>query len=230
MNVLYEDFIEMADKNADEKYREFSIKLTPGIGKNAGVRTPVLKKFAREAAKGDWESFFSECRNELYEERLVRGLIICYIKADIEKRLGLLREFIPLIDNWALCDIVCCAFKFKNGESGRVFEFVKQYMEKNGEFEKRFAVVMLLSHFIDDEHIDEVLELLNNIDDSRFYVSMAAAWALSMCYIKYEDRTAELLKNGKPDRETVNRAILKIIQSRRAADDAKNRARSYRIG
>ena len=221
---MYNEFLELIKNEADEKYREFSVKITPNIGKSVGVRTPVLKKFAKEAAKGDWQEFFEKRNNELYEEKLVTGLIICYIKESIEVRLNLLREFIPIIDNWALCDMVACAFKFKKAESAKVWDFVKEYIEKNSEFEKRFAVVMLLAHFIDEKHIDETLKMLNNIDDEKFYVSMAVAWALSVCYIKFREKTVNALKSTNLSGDTIYRAVAKIKQSRRVDEEGKRQA------
>ncbi len=221
---MYNEFLELIKKEADEKYREFSVKITPDLGKSAGVRTPVLKKFAKEAAKGGWKEFFEKSGNELYEEKLVYGLIICYIKESIDIRLNLMRGFIPIIDNWALCDMTGCAFKFKKAESEKVWDFVNEYIEKSGEFEKRFAVVMLLAHFIDEKHIDETLKMLNNIDDEKFYVSMAVAWALSVCYIKYREKTVNALKNTNLSRDTINRAVSKIKQSRRVDEEGKRQA------
>ena len=221
---MYNEFLELIKNEADEKYREFSVKITPNIGKSVGVRTPVLKKFAKEAAKGDWQEFFEKRNNELYEEKLVTGLIICYIKESIDVRLNLLREFIPIIDNWALCDMVACAFKFKKAESAKVWDFVKEYIEKNSEFEKRFAVVMLLAHFIDEKHIDETLKMLNNIDDEKFYVSMAVAWALSVCYIKFREKTVNALKSTNLSGDTIYRAVAKIKQSRRVDEEGKRQA------
>ncbi len=221
---MYNNFLELIKSESDEKYREFSLKITPNLGKSAGVRTPVLKKFAKEAAKGDWQEFFEKKNNELYEEKLVSGFIICYIKESIEVRLDLLRDFIPIIDNWAVCDMVACAFNFKIAESEKVWDFVNEYIEKSGEFEKRFAVVMLLAHFIDEKHIDEILKMLNNIEDEKFYVSMAVAWALSVCYIKYREKTVNALKGTSLSSDTINRTVSKIKQSRRVDEEGKRHA------
>ena len=92
------------------------------------------------------------------------------------------------------------------------------------EFEKRFAVVMLLAHFIDEKHIDETLKMLNNIDDEKFYVSMAVAWALSVCYIKYREKTVNALKSTNLSGDTIYRAVAKIKQSRRVDEEGKRQA------
>ena len=204
--MSYADFEELIRNNADEKYREFSGKLTPNIGKNAGVRTPVLKVFAKKEAKENYAEFFEKCTDELYEEKLVQGLIIGYAKEETEKRLLMLEKFIEKIDNWAVCDMTACAFKF----------------------EKRFGVVLILSDFIDEKHIDEILKMLNNIYDSRFYVSMAVAWALSVCYVKFEEKTYTAVKNGKLPKETINKTVSKIRQSLRVSKESKERAKELK--
>ncbi len=226
--MSYADFEELIRNNTDEKYREFSRKLTPNIGKNAGVRTPVLKAFAKKEAKENYTEFFEKCTDELYEEKLVQGLIIGYAKEEVGKRLCMLEKFIEKIDNWAVCDMTACAFKFNKNESETVFEFAKKYVEKDGEFEKRFGVVLILSDFIDENHIDEILKMLNNIDDSRFYVSMAVAWALSVCYVKFEEKTYTAVKNGKLPKETINKTVSKIRQSLRVSKESKERAKELK--
>ena len=227
--MSYTEFLKLIEENKDEKYREFSAKLTPNIGESVGVRIPVLKKFAKEEAKGDWEEFFDKCENRLFEEKMVRGFIICFLKESIERKLLLMEDFINIIDNWSICDSICCAFKLKKNEEEKVYEFAKGYFEKDGEFEKRFGIVIMLSHFIDEKHIDEILKMLNNIDDEKFYVSMACAWALSVCYIKFEDKTYKAIKEGKLSKETVSRTVTKIIQSYRVDDRGKQRAKELRI-
>ena len=77
---MYSNFLELIKNESDEKYREFSLKITPNMGKSVGIRTPILKNFAKEVAKGHWQEFFEKRNNELYEEKLVSGFIICYIK------------------------------------------------------------------------------------------------------------------------------------------------------
>ena len=226
--MAYSDFVKLLEENSDEEYRRFSAGLTPNMGESAGIRIPLLKKFAKEEAKGDWERFLAECPERLHEEKIVKGLIICYIKEPMEKKIALMIDFIRLIDNWGVCDIVCCAFKFKKNESQEVYDFVKGYIQSEGEYEKRFAIVMLLAHFIDEKHIDEILKMLNNIDDEKFYVSMACAWALSVCFVKFEDKTYDAIKEGKLSKETVNRTVTKIIQSRRVDERAKEKAKELR--
>ena len=225
---VYDNFVDMLKQNSDCEYKSFSERLTPRMGESVGVRVPVLKDFAKKAAKGEYMDFINRPDSGLYEERLVKGLIICYINEDIETRIRLLKDFLNLADNWAVCDVVSCAFKFKKKDSGIVFDFVKKYISNEAEFKKRFAVVMILAHFVDENYIDEILKMLNNINDERFYVSMARAWALSVCFVKFEEKTYDILKNGDIDKATLNRAISKINQSKRVSVSAKERVKKLR--
>ena len=58
-------------KLQDLKYRDFHSKLMPGIDKETiiGIRTPVLRKFAKEFAKTEAaEAFLQELPHTYYEE------------------------------------------------------------------------------------------------------------------------------------------------------------------
>ena len=214
---------------ADEKYRIFHSKLVPGKEHILGVRMPKLRQLAKRISAGEgWRTYLDGEPSEYYEEELLRGFIIGYARMPLEERLKRLKAFIPVIDNWAVCDVVSCAFKFKKKDSGIVFDFVKKYISNEAEFKKRFAVVMILAHFVDENHIDEILKMLNNINDERFYVSMARAWALSVCFVKFEEKTYDILKNGDIDKATLNRAISKINQSKRVSVSAKERVKKLR--
>ena len=100
---VYDNFVDMLKQNSDCEYKSFSERLTPGMGESVGVRVPVLKDFAKKAAKGEYMDFINRPDSGLYEERLVKGLIICYINEDIETRIRLLKDFLNLADNWAVC-------------------------------------------------------------------------------------------------------------------------------
>ena len=49
---------------------------------------------------------------------------------------------------------------------------MKKYAESKNEFELRFMIVSLMSHFLDKEHIDEILTICGKIDHDGYYVKM----------------------------------------------------------
>ncbi len=209
----------------DEKYREFNSKLLPNIDNVLGVRVPDLRKLAKELAKGNWQNYKD---NLYYEEIMIQGLVIGYAKLEPEKRLELLREFVPKIDNWGVCDIVCSNLKFIKQNKELVWEFIQPYLNSGKEFEIRFGVVILLNYFINDEYIDRVLLILDKIKHDGYYAKMAGAWALSVCFVKYWDRTFEYFKTSNLEKWTYNKTIQKTCESYRITQDKKNLLKNER--
>ena len=99
---------------SDEKYRKFASGLLPGVSNMLGVRLPLLRSVAREIAATDWRTYLSTADDEFFEEVMLKGFIIGSAKTDVEERLQLVREFIPKISNWSLCDSFCACLKFVN--------------------------------------------------------------------------------------------------------------------
>ena len=104
---------------ADPGYREFHGKLLPGTDNILGVRVPALRKLAKEIVRGDWEAFLLENDREWYEKDMLQGLVIGCAPMDYEKRLARIREFIPRINNWAVCDVFCSSLKDTAKERSR---------------------------------------------------------------------------------------------------------------
>eukprot|EP00831_Metopus_contortus_P058888 TRINITY_DN5097_c0_g1_i6.p1 TRINITY_DN5097_c0_g1~~TRINITY_DN5097_c0_g1_i6.p1 ORF type:complete len:170 (-),score=25.43 TRINITY_DN5097_c0_g1_i6:146-655(-) len=102
------------------------------------------------------------------------------------------------------------------------WKFIQPYLDSDREFFVRFGVVMLLSYYVDEEHISLVLERLDSITHEGYYVKMAVAWAVSVCYVKFPNITHAHLENSSLDNATYNKAIQKICESYRADEEAKN--------
>lgn len=214
---------------ADEKYKEFHGSLCPGTDNIIGIRVPILRNLARNIAKEDWREYLQNAKDDYYEEVMLQGMVIGLAKMEFEERIKYVKEFIPKIDNWAVCDVVSAGFKFTKDNKKEVWEFLKPYLASNKEFEIRFAVVMLLDFYITDEYIKEVLEILNNINHEGYYVKMAVAWAISICYIKFPKETSKLLKKNNLDTFTYNKALQKIIESYRVSKEEKDKLRKMKL-
>ena len=198
---------------ADEKYREFHSKLVPDTDNILGIRSPLLRNYARKLAK---EPDVLESENDFYyEEIILRGMIIGYMKTDVETRLKYIREFIPKIDNWAVCDSFCSTLKFANKNHSRVWEFLQLYVNSENEFEQRFCAVMLLMYFVNSDYADDTLELLGRINTDKYYSSMAVSWALAECFIKFPEKTEPFLYGNVFDGQTLKRTVRKICDSYR---------------
>lgn len=207
---------------ADEKYKKFHSSLCPGTENILGVRVPVLRKYAKEFLKKYESVSYKEIDDQYYEEIMLQGMIIgLKAKNDHESNIDDLIYFVKKIDNWAVCDIFVGGLKFIKKNPGKYWNFVKFYSKKTKEFEKRFAYVTMLSHYINDDYIDEVLDILVNENSEEYYVYMAVAWALSVCLIKYYDKTLKVMKGSNLNKITYNKALQKACESYRISDEKK---------
>ena len=213
---------------SDEKFKTFHNGLCPNTDNIIGVRLPLLRQIAKEIAKGDWRNFLSNSKEEYYEEILINGLVIAYAKCDVEERLNYIESFVPKIDNWAICDSFCNTLKFVNKNKEIMWEFIQPYLKSYNEFEIRFAVVIILNYYITEDYIDLVLKTLDNIKHNGYYVKMAIAWAISMCFVKFEEKTMAYLKDNSLDDFTYNKSLQKICESLRVDKNTKELIKSMK--
>ena len=99
--------------------------------------------------------------------------------------------------------------------------FLQPYLKSKNEFEVRFAIVSLLDHFINDIYLEQLFQVIDEIKHEGYYVKMAIAWAVSICYIKYPQETGNYLKQDTLDDFTHNKAIQKIRESYRVSKEEK---------
>ena len=167
--------------------------------------------------------------NEFYEEIMLKGMLIGLSKEEWTIVKSYIEDFIPKIDNWAVCDVFCGGLKITKKHKTEMWELIQKYLNSNKEFEIRFGVVMILSYYIDQEHLKKNFEIFNNIESEDYYVQMAVAWAISVCLIKFYNETVEYLnKNANLDKFTYNKAIQKAIESYRITDEQKQYLRSMK--
>ncbi len=215
---------------ADEKYREFHGRLIPRVETIFyGVRVPALRKFARQLAKEDWRGFVELTKDSsVYELNMLCGMVCALAKCDFEEKLEYVEKFIPSINNWAVCDIVCGDLKDVKNNRERMYQFILPYLESQQEYEVRFAVVILMQYFVTDEYINNVLKIYDGIRHKGYYVKMAVAWGISICYVKYRDITLEYLASCNLDDFTYNKSVQKMIESLRVSREDKEMLRSMK--
>ena len=213
---------------ADEKYKDFHSRLCPGTTNIVGVRTPVLRNYAKELnRKYSLNELLKEIDDTLYEEIMLQGMLIGLSK-NIEEVLKYKRTFIPKIDNWAICDVFCAGLKITKKYKKKMWNFIQKYLNSDKEFEIRFGIVIILDYYIDEEHLDKNFEILKKIKNDNYYVKMAIAWAISICLIKYYDRTIKYLEKAKLDNWTYNKSLQKAIESYRISDEQKEYLRKMK--
>ena len=217
---------------AERGNKKFTESLNPGVEHILGIRVPDLRKLAARIAKGDWEAYLDAADTYYMEERMLQGMVLGCIRpdADVEVYLHRVTQFVWNINSWSVCD----TFKFGGGKKfveankDRLWEYLKTWMHAEGEYEIRFGVVMAMQHFIDEEHLDELFSLYDGIRHEGYYVRMAVAWALSVCFVKFPERTLAYLKQNSLDKFTYNKALQKITESYRVDAATKDVIRAMK--
>ena len=216
-NKIRQDLFKMQDL----KYKEFHSSLCPNLDHIIGVSVPKLREYAKNLYKNNNLKDI-KIEDRYYEELVIKGMLIEFqTRTPIEEVIKQIKEFVPKINSWAVCDVFCAGLKITKKYPYEMFEFIKQYLKSKQEYELRFAIVMLLDYYINDKYIDEVLKILDNIKSDKYYVQMANAWAISICLIKYYNKTLEFLKTTKIDNFTYNKGIQKAIESYRITNEQK---------
>lgn len=216
---------------ACEKHRKFTSGLIPGAANILGIPTPKMRELAKEISKMDTkivENYLKTATDDSFEEICLHGMVICLIKGNFSKISSHTTQYIPKITNWAICDTFCCGLKNMAKFKPATWEFIQPYFLSDKEFDIRFALVMSIAHFIDENHISEILLIIDKIKHDGYYVKMAAAWLLSVCFVKFPAETMRYFKNNSLDDFTYNKSLQKIIESSRVDIEAKMVIRSIK--
>lgn len=222
-NINYNNYFELISylkRLSDPKYLEFNKKIVNTPSNMLGIRTPILRNIAKEISKSDPVDFINILEHNYFEESILEGFVISRFK-DMTLFDKYFRLFIPKINNWATCDMCTNSMKqIKNNE--KYFHLARELIKSSKEFEIRTGYIIMLSHFLDEEHIDTILNVLNSENPSNYYyVNMAKAWLISVCFVKFRDKTLFFIENNSLDNFTHNKAIQKIIESYRVSPQDK---------
>ncbi len=215
---------------SDEKYKEFHSRLCPKTNNIIGVKVPILRNYAKELfIKKDWKETIEEIDEEYYEEKMLKGMLIGMAKKEeINIILKYVQNYVPSIDNWAICDVFCAGLKITKKNKQEVWNFIQKYFKSDKEFEIRFGIVMILDFYIEPEYLQRNFKIFNNIKNDRYYAKMAVAWAISVCLIKYYDETVEYLQSSNLEKWVYNKAIQKAIESYRITNKQKEYLRKIK--
>lgn len=225
----YANFLQTLKQLADPKYKAFHERLCKtSRAEILGVRSPETKRIAKEIAKGDAAGFLALAGDTYYEELLIKGFVIAFLKAPLTEKRALIDGFIPQIDNWAVCDCFCAALKPKRGEAEVLYRLCLDYLAKSGEYERRAAIVLLMDHLVADEYIDRIFTLLAGVQCDCYYVHMAVAWCVQVCFVKNKEKTLAFLQTNVLDVPTHNKAIQKITESNRVTKEDKDFVRTLK--
>lgn len=213
----------------DIKYRDFQLKLTPGMTEEhiIGVRTPELKKLAKELSKdAAAQHFISELPHRYFEENQLHSFIISGIK-DYKTALYETERFLPYIDNWATCDQLKPEAFRKNTDVLK--ENIRKWIVSDQTYTVRFGVEMLMNHYLGDNFFDEAFEWVIDIRSDEYYVNMMRAWYFATALAKQYDDTVKIFEENRLDKWTHNKSIQKARESFRVSDEHKEYLNGLKI-
>ena len=225
MTGLHEKLFEMQDLG----YREFHSKLMPTVDKEKiiGIRTPELRKFAKEFAKSEEkEMFLNTLPHQYYEEDNLHGFLL-EMEKDYDTLVKKVEKFLPYVDNWATCDMM--RPKIFKRHLPELFERLKVWLESEHVYTIRYGIGMLLSFYLDEEFDEKHLEMVAKIRSEEYYVNMMIAWYFATALAKQWDSTICYIEKQKLDKWTHNKAIQKAIESYRITKVQKDYLRTWRI-
>lgn len=216
----------------DKNYKLFHERICQTKYEIIGIKIPILRKISKLLLK-DYNTYeiLNSLNENYYEYVMLQGLIIANAKVSFEEKLDLINKFIPKIDNWAICDIFCGELKFIKNNKEKFLKYILSYLESDKEYYKRFSIVILLNYYINDEYIDFILNKMLEIKSDYYYVKMAISWCLSICLIRYFDKTIEFMNTNKNnfDKWTYNKALQKGIESFRISKENKKTLQNMKI-
>ena len=217
--------------NKDENYKLFSKKLIPDTDYPIlDVRVPIIKAIAKKFNNNKkLKNEFIKNKHIYYEEYFLHGLLIATEKDNVGWVFENLECFLPLIDNWAICDSCVMAMKIFNKNTDAVFSKIKTWIKSSHPYTVRFALVTLLSYFTTPEYCDKVLSIIKNVKSEHYYVNMALSWLISVMLIKNYDKTLNLFTSNSLNKFVHNKSIQKAIESFRIPNERKLELRKLKI-
>ncbi len=221
--MKYSEFYKLLLSYGEVEFREFQKRLIPTKQEILGVRTPILRRLAKEYQK-DFEELF-KFPDDCYEVTFIKLTIASTLP--YEKFIKNVDFCVGKMDNWATCD----SFKakcIKNNKDEFLNELNKLFSKKT-EFYQRYVLVVLLSEYVEEKYLSKISEYLRLADKEVYYVHMAAAWLTAEVLIKFYDYGVQLLTERVLDLTTHNKAIQKATESFRLTNEQKEYLRSLKI-
>ena len=217
-------------KYKDEKNAEFQRKLTPGVDKNKflGVRVPNARKVAKEViAENDYADFLQTLPHEYFDENLLHSILLSQVK-DYDECIKYVEEFLPYVDNWAVCDTISpkCFKKHKD----ELLKKIKVWAKSKHTYTCRFGIDMLMTFYLDEDFKAEYLQIPSKIHSEEYYINMMIAWYYATALAKKWDDTIVYLEENKLDTWVHNKTIQKAVESYRITDKQKKYLKTLRRG
>ena len=213
----------------DKGYRDFQSKLIPTIPAETiiGIRTPAIRKLAKEYAK-DPESaaFLMQLPHTYYDENILHALLVAEIK-DYDTCVKEVERFLPHVDNWAVCDIFSPKVFKKNRD--RLIKKIKEWTASDHPYTCRFGMEMLMTHFLDEDFRVVYLEIPAAVHSEEYYVNMMIAWFYATALAKQWDAAVSYIEEKRLNPWTHNKTIQKARESYRITPEQKEYLKTLKV-
>ena len=236
---------------SDARYREGHLRVINALParKVLGLHTPEMKAVARRLSATHGAGYIKAFEQEpphylCYEETVIWGLLINHSKCSIEARLQMLEKYIPVMDNWAVCDGFCASAKWAAGADKQLlWQWLQRWFVSSREFEVRFAVVFSMCYLLEKPWVETVFARIEKIDfgiikseyrsikgkpqkpqegsvqgAEPYYVRMAVAWLLATALAKYPVFTRGFVTTSHLPADVVKLYVRKARESLRTRD------------
>jgi 3-methyladenine DNA glycosylase AlkD len=244
----------------DVRYREGHLRVINALPARRvlGLHTPDMKRIAKELSiRGavvsmPWGDVLCSCGAEVlrcfeqvaphslsYEETMVWGFLINNGRYSDDERFAMLSRFVPVMDNWAVCDAYCADAKWMaRTDKERLWSYLQPWFNSDREFEVRFALVVSMCRLLCDGWVDRVFARIDRLDfgaiesayrtiQSRaknvqdgcvqgaapYYVRMGCAWLLATALAKYPERTRAFVNSSSLPADVVKLYVRKARES-----------------
>ena len=213
----------------DIAYGDFQAKLMPTIDRKSiiGVRTPAIRKLAKQVAKtDDARAFISQLPHRYYEENNLHAFIIEQSR-DFNEALRLTNQFLLYIDNWATCDSFTPKVFGKHPDE--LLTAIGGWIESSHTYTVRYAIRMLMAIFLDERFKPEYAQMVAAVKSDEYYIKMMIAWYFATALAKQYDTIIGFISNRSLDPWTHNKAIQKAIESYRISNEQKEELRKLKV-
>ncbi len=219
--MITDDIRKELKKLQDKGYRDMQVTIIPTVEADSiiGVRTPALRQLAKELSKReDVSKFLEDVPHKFFEENQLHAFILSGMK-DAESCIRLVDEFLPYVDNWATCDQMSPKVFKKHKQL--LLEHVDKWIRSDHTYVKRFAIGMLMEHFLDEDFKTSYLTKVSKIRSEEYYVNMMIAWYFATALAKQYDAALPFIEKQKLDKWTHNKSIQKAVESYRITPEQK---------
>jgi len=212
---------------AEEEYRTFQGSLVPAVPIDSviGVRVPLLRRYAKTFTGEERDSFLSALPHRYYDENLLHAIFLQNCN-EFCKAINLVEDFLPYIDNWAVCD--CPPPKAFAAHKELLYPFICRWLNSDQPYTVRYALGLLLRYYLDDDFSEEHLCKAAGIDSKEYYVQMMVAWYFATALAKQYDAAVIYLTKRRLPQWIHNKTISKAIESRRISAERKQFLRSLK--